>query len=403
MGQARGRHYGMDWLRIGAFQLLILYHVGMAFVPWDFQVKDASPPIAWATVPMLLTNPWRLSLLFAVSGYASAALFARQQGGIGAFLISRLARLGIPLLFGMAVLVTPQPWVWLVTHFNYRDDFGTFLLRDYYSFRSIGGVVVPTWMHLWFVVYLLVYTVALAALLTLPAPVRKAGRRACERLFGGPGLLPLGILFVYVARGWIGPGWDDSHLLYDDWSAHAHYFAVFLFGYVLRRSEPIRATIARWWGVGAALAFLGWLVLGWFELTYGMTLAPAALWPLHNFARSVESWSAMIALMGVADRYWNIDNRWRPMLAEAVFPFYLIHQTIIIMVGYWLLATDTGPLARFLILVSTTIAGCWAFYLGGRQVRWLRPLIGLRAAPRPWAAPATQPAETRPALDAGRP
>src|SRR5437868_4203734 len=80
MGEARGRHYGMDWLRIGAFQLLILYHVGMAFVPWDFQVKDADPPIAWATILMLLTNPWRLSLLFAVSGYASAALFARQEG-----------------------------------------------------------------------------------------------------------------------------------------------------------------------------------------------------------------------------------------------------------------------------------------------------------------------------------
>ena len=66
MGEANGRHFGMDWLRIGAFQLLILYHVGMAFVPWDYQVKVASPALDWATIPMLLTNPWRLSLLFPV-------------------------------------------------------------------------------------------------------------------------------------------------------------------------------------------------------------------------------------------------------------------------------------------------------------------------------------------------
>ena len=401
MGEAQGRHYGMDWLRIGAFQLLILYHVGMAFVPWDFQVKDANPPIGWATVLMLLTNPWRLSLLFAVSGYASAALLARQTGGIMAFLKSRLARLGIPLLFGMAVLVTPQPWVWLVTHFGYRDDFGTFLLRDYYSFQSISGVIVPTWMHLWFVVYLLGYTLVLGALLALPEPVRRAGRRACEWLLGGPGLLPLGILFVYASRGWINPGWEDNHLFYGDWSAHANYFAVFLFGYALRGSEPIRVAIMRWWPTAAVVSVIGWLILAWFELNFGTTLAPPALWPLHGFARALESWGAMIALIGIADRYWNIDNRWRSTLAEAVFPFYLIHQTIIIIVGYWLLATDTGPLTRFLILVGSTVTGCWAFYLGGREVRWLRPLIGLKAGSGRGPIAASSPGEARAALDAG--
>jgi hypothetical protein len=400
MGEARGRHYGMDWLRIGAFQLLILYHVGMAFVPWDFQVKDADPPIAWATVLMLLTNPWRLSLLFAVSGYASAALFARQEGGMGAFLMSRLARLGVPLLFGMAVLVTPQPWVWLVTHFGYSDDFGTFLLRDYYSFRSISGVIVPTWMHLWFVAYLLGYTLVLGALLSLPEPVRKAGRNLCERLLGGPGLLPLGILFVYVSRGWINPGWEENHLFYGDWSAHANYLPVFLFGYILRGSEPIRIAIGRWWPTAAVAAVAGWIVLAWFELTFGTELAPPALWPLHGFARAFESWGAMIALIGVADRFWNVDSHWRPMLAEAVFPFYLVHQTIIIIVGYWLLATDTGPLTRFLVLLASTVAGCWAFYLGGRRVRWLRPLIGLKANPGRLTVPVSS-SEARPALDAG--
>jgi peptidoglycan/LPS O-acetylase OafA/YrhL len=83
------------------------------------------------------------------------------------------------------------------------------------------------------------------------------------------------------------------------------------------------------------------------------------------------------------------------MLAEAIFPFYLIHQTIIITVGYGLMGSGIGPLAGFLLLVSATMAGCWAFYLVGRDVRWLRPLIGLRAGPvhriAPVAAPDPQP------------
>ena len=381
MGQARGRHYGMDWLRIGAFQLLILYHVGMAFVPWDFQVKVASPPIGWATTLMMLTSPWRLSLLFAVSGYASAALLAREERGIVAFLTSRLTRLGIPLLFGMAVLVTPQPWIWLITHYGYHDDFATFLVRDYYSFRSIDGVIVPTWMHLWFVAYLVGYTLLLCGLLALPERMRDIGCRVAEWVLAGPLLLPLGLAFVYYARASFDAGWEDNHLLITDWSAHAHYLPMFLFGYLLRGSEPIRAAIARWWPAAAVLAVAGYGVLAWFELRYGLQVAPQSLWALHGWAQSAEAWGAMIALIGIADRWWNVDHRWRPMLAEAVFPFYLIHQTIIIVVGYWMAGSGIAPLPAFLLLVVATMAGCWAFYLAGREIRWLRPLIGLKAGP----------------------
>lgn len=42
-----GRQYGLDWLRIGAFALLILYHIGMFLVPWGWHVK-AAEPVAWA-------------------------------------------------------------------------------------------------------------------------------------------------------------------------------------------------------------------------------------------------------------------------------------------------------------------------------------------------------------------
>src|SRR3546814_7430392 len=89
------RHYGMDWLRIGAFALLIFYHIGMYFVPWGWHVKTPHP-MDWVQIPMMATNSWRLPLLFLVSGYASAALFAKL-GGVGPFLRSRSARLLIPL------------------------------------------------------------------------------------------------------------------------------------------------------------------------------------------------------------------------------------------------------------------------------------------------------------------
>jgi hypothetical protein len=160
----------MDWLRIGAFALLILYHVGMVFVPWGFHVKTAAPA-EWVAVPMLFTNAWRLMLLFLVSGFASRALLAKS-GGVGGFLRNRNARLLIPLVFGMAVIVPPQSWVELVTQHGYAHGLGWFLTHDYFRFAALDGIILPTWNHLWFVVYLWVYTLVLGALLMLPRPER---------------------------------------------------------------------------------------------------------------------------------------------------------------------------------------------------------------------------------------
>jgi membrane-bound acyltransferase YfiQ involved in biofilm formation len=122
----------------------------------------------------------------------------------------------------------------------------------------------------------------------------------------------------------------------------------------------------------------GWLVLASTELVWpGKTIAPHWAWTTFQIAHAVESWCAIIALIGMADFFVNADHRWRPMLAEAVFPFYLIHQTIIVVAGYALLSSATGPLARFAILLVVTVMGCWAFYLVGRRIDWLRPAIGL--------------------------
>lgn len=89
---------------------------------------------------------------------------------------------------------------------------------------------------------------------------------------------------------------------------------------------------------------------------------------------------AIVALLGIADTYWNHDHRWRATLIEAVFPFYIIHQTLIILTGWWLLPFALSPAFEFMIILTATVAGCWLFYIVGRSVAPLRPLIGLKPA-----------------------
>ena len=372
-----GRHLGMDWLRIGAFALLILYHIGMFFVPWGWHVK-IDPTIDWAAIPMYATNGWRLPLLFLVSGYASAALVSKL-GGAGAFARSRSARLLIPLAFGAVVVIPPQPWIELVTQHGYAKSLGTFWISDYFRFGTLEGIVLPTWQHLWFVVYLWVYTM-LAALLLALVPAAARGRLAdgAARLLRGWGLLIVPMLWwlaLYAAF----PGHDETHALFDDGPAHLHYLMAFGVGWLLRMRPVLFESVARCWKVAAVLAVLAFLPIAWTEWNWPGDTRPAE-WAIVLFqvARQVQGWAAIVALVGVADRFWNRDHPKRAMLAEAVFPFYIVHQTIIVVVGWYLLQAGVEALPSFLILLITTAMGCWLFYAIGRSIGWLRPLIGLQ-------------------------
>ena len=373
------RHYGMDWLRIGAFALLILYHVGMVFVPWNFHIK-ARAIVDWATLPMLATNAWRLTLLFVVSGYASRALLVRSRGTLG-FVGNRSYRLLVPLLFGMAVIVVPQPWVELTVKWGLREGFLRFWWHDYFSFRSPRGVSLPTWNHLWFVAYLWVYTMLLA-LLVWVVP-RGWTQRAFDRVFGGVGVLLIPLAWMIAVHAWWFVMAAETHALVGDWVAHAMYVPAFLFGFGLAGSERAMAAIRRWWIVAGVVGLAGFAGVMAVELSWpGNVPAPRWVYRPYGASHALQQWGTIIALIGVAERWWNVDRPIRATLTEAVFPFYMIHQTVIVVVAYWLRPLMLPAWAEFPILVAATTAGCLAFYFGGREVGVLRPLIGLRKRAR---------------------
>lgn len=370
------RHYGMDWLRIGAFVLLIFYHVGYSFTPWGYQTPSRGV-VSWAEIPLLSLSAWRLALLFAISGYASAALFARD-GSTGAFLKSRLLRLGIPLAFGLIVVVPPQPYMGLVNS-GYDQGYGYFLLHDAFSFRQVFHEHLPAVMHMWFVIYLLAYTLAIcAALLILPANWQAAVRRGVERLLASPGLLPFGVAGIYGVRS-LANGWTDTHDVLTDGTAHLHYGAMFLFGFLLRGSEPLRQVIARQWKFALAVGLAGYAFVA-LEAWYfpGNVPTPRSWDQPLSFAKSMQCWGTVIALFGIADRYWNHDARWRATLAEAVFPVYIAHQTMMVFAMYAIRNLGLGALAEFLLLMGSVAGGSWLFYIVGREIGPLRPLIGLK-------------------------
>jgi len=371
---APARHYGMDWLRIGAFALLILYHIGMFFVHWDWHVKTAQP-LDWVAIPMLATNSWRIPLLFVVSGFASAIILARG-GTPGRFMRERTARLIIPVIAAVIVIIPPQPWIELMVKHGYKASFPHFWLHDYFRFGALDGIILPTWQHLWFVVYLWVYTLLLALI-----PVRwlDRGTPVFDRIFGGIGLLLIPLAWGLLVALWFGRGTGITHALFDDITGHLTYVPAFLFGVGLASAPRVLSTARHFWKPALALALIAYAIVAAIEIAWpGNAVVPPPYLDIMRAARAVQGWAAIVALIGIADRFWNHDHRWRATLTEAVFPFYIIHQTIIVVLGWWLLQFALPAGVEFAILLVATVVGCFAFYGIGRTVAPLRPLIGLK-------------------------
>jgi len=274
-----------------------------------------------------------------------------------------------------------QPWVELTTQRGYPHDFGHFLRHDYFRFGRVAGIVLPTWQHLWFVVYLWFYTILLAV--TVAALGRWSLQRVFDRVFGTVLVWLIPAAWQVAVSAWLFPGIGPTNNLVDDLVSHAQYLPGFLFGFALAGSPATLAAMRRWWPWALGIGLLCYAVVVAIELHWPDSSTPS--WPygiLFASARAVQGWSIIVALIGLADSYLNRDHPWRRMLTEAVFPFYIIHQTIIVGVEGALLPFALPPLVEFLILLIATVGGCWAFYAIGREIGWLRPLIGLRLRER---------------------
>jgi glucan biosynthesis protein C len=374
------RRYDLDWVRIGAFMLLILYHVGMYYVTWDWHVKS---PQASATIEplMMLTSPWRLSLLFLVSGVATGFLLARQ--GSGRFLSVRSTRLLIPLVFGMLVIVPPQSYLEVVEKLRYAGGFAEFYrlyITGFHGFCRGGDcLIMPTWNHLWFVAYLWVYTVVLYVAVRMAPPVLPWLRRLAERRLSGIGILLWPLAYLCAIRMGLAARFPANHALIGDWYNHAMYFGVFILGFATAGTRGAWATLqrARWITLG--LAVLGWAFLIAYFGAYSddADIPPMAL---RLFARAIygaEQWLAIAAVVGFAHRHLTHDNAARRYLTAAIFPVYILHQTVIVVVAHALKPSHLYPPVEGVLLVLVTAAICFLSYEVIRRVRLLRPLFGL--------------------------
>ncbi len=386
------RQYYLDWLRMLAFSLLVPYHVGMYYVSWYWHIK--SPVTLTGLEPwMRLFSPWRMDLLFVVSGAATSYMLLRR-GANGGLLRERAKRLLLPLLFGVLVIVPPQSYFEVVQRFTYSGGYLEFMqlyLRAYQRFCDPMGrcLILPTWNHLWYLPYLFFYTLIFWLLLSWRKRLLDNLASVADKWLDAVWLMILPITFLILTQWGLRPRFPNTYALVDDWFAHSQHWAMFLFGATLARSQwlAIRAEGLRWWALLIALAAWGLLVgdSGVFTLT-SFTSTPFASALIHASLFSMQQWCAILAALGFGHRLLNFDSAVRPYLNDAVFPIYILHQTLIILFAMVSLGWSLNPaLEAVLLILATFVFGFGCFEIV-RRTRWLRGVFGLKAVDAPATA-----------------
>jgi hypothetical protein len=371
------RRYDLDWLRIIAFGLLILYHVGMFYVSWGWHVKSEYASSA-AEPLMRIVNPWRLALIFFISGVAIR--FATDKAGsLGRFAGSRLARLGLPVMFGLYVLVMPQAYYQVRQSGEFSGSIFEFY-PDYLALEQAFSTITPTWNHLWYLVYVLVYI--LLVLPFLPWLKRFAASRVWSTLTSSRVAVAVLLILPFVAyETWLTPKYPTTHALVGDWANHAHRFSIFLIGFLIAKNTGFWHAVSRLTLVAAGLAVGAWLFLANGSDIAAWARQYVSGTPLRfvfSYVMVIYAWSCMLILFGIGQRFLNRESPLLRYMTSAIFCYYVLHQTITVVAGYYLTQLQIGVVPEAIALTAITIGGCAVGYEIARRVPYVGILVGVR-------------------------
>jgi uncharacterized protein (DUF2147 family) len=408
------RRADIDWLRVAATYLLFVFHVGKVFDPAPFFHIRNSDQSFILLIGCGFIGLWHMPLFFLLAGWSAAS--SLELRGARTFLRERLHRLGVPLIAGCVLLVPAIKYLELRSGLDLNHAGLRVAAEHQESIRLLlpGGLPVAepfhesfvtflptfftqldrfTWSHLWFVAYLLTFTVVYVPLFLWL--LRRRDRRSAS---SPAWVIYLPLVPLVVIQLTMRERWPGIYNLYDDWANIAYYSVFLLSGFFLACHPADEDAVAREWKRSLTLGGLatGVLLLG----VLRVFSSPAVL--LGGTA--VAAWCFVIAFLGIARRYLTASTPTLRYLSESAFPVYVLHQAAIVLPGYLVVGLPLGIATKYVLLLLLAVSLTMGTY------HWLvRPfavprfLLGMKAkaCPLPRAAALSHSVATTVALLVG--
>jgi glucan biosynthesis protein C len=391
------RRPDIDWLRVLATLLVVVFHTAMVFNPAPFYHIRNDDLSFLMVVFCGFVSLWHMPLFFLLAGWSLARVMAVRPAS--EVLVERLRRIGMPLLTGIVLFMPAIKYLELRSgmDLNHRGLAVTEDLQPGFQTLIPGGLpVMPefhetfaeffptfftnldrfTWAHLWFIAYLLTFTVVLLPVFARWARAKPAAIELRPWMVWLP--VPLLALIQVTMR----PHWPGIQNLYNDWANVAWYSTYLCAGFALGHDPRLEAFVQSQWkralavGLATCLVLLGGIV--------GLYKSDTVLLA----GSAVAGWAFLVAILGAGRRWLSFSNASLVYLAEAALPIYILHQAAIVVPGFWLVQLPLGIPAKFLLVLGVAYALIFAVYhFVVRPLQPLRILLGMR----PLACPLRKP------------
>ncbi|SNY99462.1 acyltransferase family protein [Flagellimonas pacifica] len=368
----KDRKYFIDWLRIALIISVFFFHVGMIFRPEQWHV-NSKESFAFLDPIMWWLHLWRMPLLFLVSGVGTYYAIGHRTSW--QYVKERFRRLYIPFTVGFFTLVPLMVYVERIDVYDSLWDFIPHIFDG--GPYPVGNI---SWHHLWFILYLFIISLLIAPFLNYTKSghynmVRGKMINLVTKKMGLNWLLPIIILSQVILRQYFP---NSTHALYNDWAYFTYYLLFFLSGFILFTSDKLITSLTndRRLYLYQTLAFT--LILFSLPSIFGK---PSVVQDYTlGITEMIISLSCGLTAIGYFKKYFNKDYKYRKVLNEAIYPFYLLHQPALIFVGHVVLQWEISyGMQAILITILSLISIYLSYWFVIRKVNVLRIAFGMKS------------------------
>jgi glucan biosynthesis protein C len=397
MTASSDRRPDIDWLRVIATLLVVVFHTAMVFNPAPFYHIRNDELSFLMVVFCGFVSLWHMPLFFVLAGWSLARVMAVRPAS--EVLLERLRRIGVPLVAGIVLFMPAIKYLELRSgmDLNHRGLSVVDELQPGFQTLIPGGLpVMPefhetfaeffptfftsldrfTWAHLWFIAYLLTFTVVLLPVFARWSRANPIG------IDLRPWMVWLPVPLLAVIQVTLRPHWPGIQNLYNDWANVAWYSTFLCAGFALGHDARLEAFVHAQWkralavGLATCLVLLGGII--------GLYKSDAVLLA----GSAVAGWAFLVAILGAGRRWLSFSNASLVYLAEAALPIYILHQAAIVLPGFWLVQLPLGIAAKFVLVLG--VAYLLIFTVYHFLVRLLQP-VRILFGMRPLACPLPKP------------
>ena len=353
MDQTKERQYYIDWLRIMLILSVFLFHIGMIFNTWPWHIKNDEQYGGMLRQLMTFLHSWRMPLLFMLSG--AGTFFALGKRTSGQYLTERFKRLVIPLAIGIFTLVPVQVYIEKINQFSSLVEYYPHMFEGIYPEGNFS------WHHLWFIAYLFVISLFISPFLNfLRSKKFQRFTSWIERIVIKPFALNIFIIPLLLSQIILRPFFEtETNDLVNDWASITYYIIFFFAGFILLPVRNITEAMRKYRLLYLAEVIAVTIVM--FKVPY-MTRSEESGEIIRDVSSIFLAWSCAVTAIGFAKQYFNKNSPLRKLANEAIYPFYLLHQPVIVITGYFTIQLDVTVAWKVIIVLLSSFTLTTSIY-----------------------------------------